>query len=114
MSNQIPVHDVTPPNKNANNSVDLYASREKIYTRAFTGLFRNLRMMGGITDLGSSSSAATLTDTIGTNEGITGGTWFVGNSDGTNASSVCSAKTISNFSNVVGICPEGRRQKAAS
>lgn len=47
MSNQIPVHDVTPPAKNANNSVDLYASREKIYTRAFTGLFRNLRMAGG-------------------------------------------------------------------
>ena len=47
MSNQIPVHDVTPA-KNANNSVDLYASREKIYTRAFTGLFRNLRMMGAV------------------------------------------------------------------
>ena len=47
MSNQIPVQDVTPPAKNATNSVDLYASREKIYTRAFTGLFRNLRMAGG-------------------------------------------------------------------
>jgi polyferredoxin len=47
MSNQIPVHDVTPPAKDANQSVDLYASREKIYTRAFTGLFRNLRMVGG-------------------------------------------------------------------
>src|SRR5471032_680255 len=47
MSNQIPVHDVTPPAKNASQSVDLYASREKIYTRAFTGLFRNLRMLGG-------------------------------------------------------------------
>lgn len=47
MSNQIPVHDVTPPAKNSNNTVDLYASREKIYTRAFTGLFRNLRMLGG-------------------------------------------------------------------
>ena len=43
MSDQIPVHDVTPPAK----TVDLYASREKIYTRAFTGLFRNLRMLGG-------------------------------------------------------------------
>ena len=43
MSDQIPVHDVTPPAK----TVDLYASREKIYTRAFTGLFRNLRMVGG-------------------------------------------------------------------
>ncbi|SDU77939.1 cytochrome c oxidase accessory protein CcoG [Pseudomonas sihuiensis] len=46
MSEQIPVQDVTPPPaKNA--SVDLYASREKIYTRAFTGLFRNLRLAGG-------------------------------------------------------------------
>jgi hypothetical protein len=46
MSKQIPVHDVTrlPAGKD---SVDLYASREKIYTRAFTGLFRNLRMVGG-------------------------------------------------------------------
>src|SRR5450830_1698925 len=47
MSKQIPVHDVTPPAKPANATVDLYASREKIYTRAFTGLFRNLRMVGG-------------------------------------------------------------------
>ena len=46
MSEQIPVQDVTPPSsKNA--GVDLYASREKIYTRAFTGLFRNLRRVGG-------------------------------------------------------------------
>jgi cytochrome c oxidase accessory protein FixG len=46
MSEQIPVQDVTPPSaKNA--GVDLYASREKIYTRAFTGLFRNLRRAGG-------------------------------------------------------------------
>ena len=46
MSEQIPVQDITPPSaKNA--SVDLYASREKIYTRAFTGLFRNLRRAGG-------------------------------------------------------------------
>ncbi|MBU1331089.1 MAG: cytochrome c oxidase accessory protein CcoG [Gammaproteobacteria bacterium] len=46
MSAQIPVKDVTPaPAKG--DSVDLYANREKIYTRAFTGLFRNLRMAGG-------------------------------------------------------------------
>nr|WP_024307961.1 MULTISPECIES: cytochrome c oxidase accessory protein CcoG [unclassified Pseudomonas] len=46
MSEQIPVQDITPPSaKNA--GVDLYASREKIYTRAFTGLFRNLRLAGG-------------------------------------------------------------------
>ncbi|MCQ4319067.1 cytochrome c oxidase accessory protein CcoG [Stutzerimonas stutzeri] len=46
MSEQIPVHDVTPPAKVASSS-DLYAAREKIYTRAFTGLFRNLRLVGG-------------------------------------------------------------------
>ena len=46
MTDQIPVHDVTPPTK-VNASSDLYAAREKIYTRAFTGLFRNLRRVGG-------------------------------------------------------------------
>ncbi|WXL24011.1 cytochrome c oxidase accessory protein CcoG [Ectopseudomonas mendocina] len=48
MSNQIPVKDVTPASSNSS-TVDLYASREKIYTRAFSGLFRNLRMVGGAT-----------------------------------------------------------------
>ena len=47
MSKQIPVQDVTPPTKGKGESVDLYASREKIYTRAFTGFFRNLRLAGG-------------------------------------------------------------------
>ncbi len=46
MTEQIPVRDVTPPVKAVDN-VDLYAKREKIYTRAFTGLFRNLRRVGG-------------------------------------------------------------------
>ena len=46
MSSQIPVKDVTPAPAKVE-SVDLYASREKIYTRAFTGIFRNLRMLGG-------------------------------------------------------------------
>jgi cytochrome c oxidase accessory protein FixG len=44
MSNQIPVRDVTP--KKAE-SLDLYAKREKIYTRSFKGIFRNLRLGGG-------------------------------------------------------------------
>ena len=44
MSNQIPVQDVTP--KKAE-SLDLYAKREKIYTRSFKGIFRNLRLGGG-------------------------------------------------------------------
>ena len=44
MNTQIPVKDVTPAKVD---TVDLYANREKIYTRSFTGLFRNLRMLGG-------------------------------------------------------------------
>ncbi len=35
-----------PPSAKSS-SVDLYANREKIYTRAFSGLFRNLRLAGG-------------------------------------------------------------------
>ena len=46
MTEQIPVRDVTPPAK-VNASADLYAAREKIYTRAFKGIFRNLRLGGG-------------------------------------------------------------------
>jgi cytochrome c oxidase accessory protein FixG len=46
MSAQIPVKDVTPYPAKVE-VVDLYADREKIYTRSFTGLFRNLRMLGG-------------------------------------------------------------------
>ncbi|KHL68994.1 ferredoxin [Pseudomonas flexibilis] len=44
MSEQIPVRDVTPAK---GENVDLYAKREKIYTRAFTGVFRNIRRFGG-------------------------------------------------------------------
>ncbi|HEJ6180069.1 TPA: cytochrome c oxidase accessory protein CcoG [Pseudomonas aeruginosa] len=47
MSKQIPVQDATPPAKGDTNNNDLYAKREKIYTRAFTGIFRRLRMVGG-------------------------------------------------------------------
>ena len=46
MTEQIPVRDVTPPAK-VNASTDLYASREKIYTRSFAGMFRNIRLLGG-------------------------------------------------------------------
>ncbi|MDQ7984594.1 cytochrome c oxidase accessory protein CcoG [Pseudomonas sp. G34] len=43
MSQQIPVKNVTPPSE----TIDLYASREKIHTRAFSGFYRNLRRAGG-------------------------------------------------------------------
>lgn len=47
MSEQIPVRNITPSPAKGGESTDLYASREKIYTRAFTGLFRSLRLGGG-------------------------------------------------------------------
>lgn len=48
MSDKIPVQDVTPPPPpKKGEGVDLYAKREKIYTKSFTGLFRNLRMGAG-------------------------------------------------------------------
>ncbi|GAB3373839.1 RdxA/RdxB/FixG family protein [Azotobacter armeniacus] len=47
MSEQIPVQDVTAAGKD-NDNVDLYVQREKIHTRAFTGLYRNLRRVGGL------------------------------------------------------------------
>ncbi len=43
MSEQIPVKNITPPGQ----SNDLYAKRQKIHTRAFTGLFRNIRIYFG-------------------------------------------------------------------
>lgn len=45
MNDKIPVRDVTP--SPSGESVDLYAKREKIQTRSFTGLFRNIRIVGG-------------------------------------------------------------------
>ncbi len=50
MSDKIPVQDVTPAASKAGkkgDGVDLYAKREPIYTKAFTGLFRRIRMISG-------------------------------------------------------------------
>ena len=44
MTEQIPVKNITPKK----DSVDLYAKREAIYTRAFTGIFRNIRIVFGV------------------------------------------------------------------
>ncbi|MBI6782321.1 cytochrome c oxidase accessory protein CcoG [Pseudomonas syringae] len=47
MTKQIPVHNITPASETSGEFTDLYASRQKIQTRAFKGLFRNVRMLGG-------------------------------------------------------------------
>lgn len=52
----------------------------------------------------ASCDAATKTNTIGTEEGITSG--YVGN-NGTTNNDICSDKTIGSLGSVYGICPEG-------
>ena len=44
MTDHIPVKNITPEK----NGPDLYAKREPIYTRAFTGIFRNIRIVSGL------------------------------------------------------------------
>ena len=65
-------------------------------------------------DINSSSTIAALTNAVGDAEGITGKPFFVGKLIGTGGTSsssadfeLCTAKNISAFGNVSGICPEG-------
>ncbi|HHL39368.1 MAG TPA: pilus assembly protein PilY [Deltaproteobacteria bacterium] len=48
---------------------------------------------------------ATLTNTIGSQEGITGSNIFIGQS-GTDSDTLCTSKAVSNFGQVRGLCPE--------
>jgi len=67
--------------------------------------------MGGVTDLGSGSSAAALTDAVGTNEGIDLLSWFIG-SNGATSNSLCTPKPIgSGFGAFAGLCPEAPTQQ---
>lgn len=66
--------------------------------------------MGGVTDLGATSTAQALTNTVGTLEGISGNSWFVG-SNGTTSNDLCSSKAVTNFGSIYGLCPEAPSQK---
>ncbi len=44
---QIPVSDITPSNKKAVETYDLYSKREHIYVKFYKGLFKNLRIISG-------------------------------------------------------------------
>lgn len=59
----------------------------------------------GFAGLTGSPNATTLTNTVGSNEGIDGGSYFVGASGGT-SDGVCTAKTVGSLGGVKGICPE--------
>jgi len=67
--------------------------------------------LGGITDLGTASTATQLTNTIGALEGINGTQKFVGRltSGTTPTDGLCTAKTISGLGDVAGVCPETPR-----
>jgi len=59
-------------------------------------------------DFNSSDTSKQITDYIGTQEGIStaGKTWFIGE-NGTNNDHRCTPKTIPNFGDARGFCPEG-------
>jgi len=54
----------------------------------------------------SASTLSSNTDSVGSNEGISGQRWYVGSLSGGSPNDVCSSQTISNLSTVTGICPE--------
>lgn len=71
----------------------------------------DLDELGGVTNLGTASTAAQLTNTIGGLEGITGTQKFVGRvtTGTTTTDGLCTAKTVSGLGNVAGVCPETPR-----
>lgn len=61
-----------------------------------------------VTDINTTSSASSLTDTVGTGELINGNSYFVGE-NGTDNNQLCTAKTVSSLGSVKGACPEAPR-----
>lgn len=57
-------------------------------------------------ETGNTCDTTTTTNDVGTQEGINGNSWFVGNS-GTTNNDICSSKSVTNFSDIYGVCPEG-------
>ncbi|MBD9355670.1 pilus assembly protein [Methylomonas albis] len=63
--------------------------------------------LSSVTDI-SSSSMNTLTDVVGVGENIPSNSYFVGE-NGTDNNQLCTAKTVSNLSDVRGTCPDAPR-----
>lgn len=59
---------------------------------------------GPFTDLGAASSLATYINQVGSGEGVPGTSRFVGNTP-TEQNAACTAKTLTNLSDAVGLCP---------
>ncbi len=56
--------------------------------------------------IGSGSTAAALTNTVGASEGLNGHSFFMG-MNGSDNNELCSAKTLNSLGSASGICPEG-------
>ena len=64
--------------------------------------------LAGVSDLGTTDSADTLTDRVGAGEGIHGQQAFVGRVDG-DTDELCTPKLITSLSEVEGTCPDAPR-----
>lgn len=68
--------------------------------------------LGNMSSIGSTSTAAALTQRVGDLEGITGESWFTG-SNGSTDDALCSAKDVTNFGQALGLCPEAPSTKGS-
>ncbi len=59
-----------------------------------------------MSSIGSDGTAKSLTDAVGSGEGLNGRNFFIGKSGGSN-NELCDAKTLSGLGSAAGICPEG-------
>lgn len=59
-----------------------------------------------MSSIGSDGTAKSLTDIVGSGEGLDGRNFFMGKSGGSN-NELCDAKTLSSLGSAAGICPEG-------
>ncbi|MDD5389226.1 MAG: PilC/PilY family type IV pilus protein [Gallionellaceae bacterium] len=62
----------------------------------------NVSMSG----IGGAGTASSLTDAVGSGEGLNGRSFFMGKSGGSN-NELCDAKTLTSLGSAAGICPEG-------
>ncbi len=67
--------------------------------------------LSNMSTLNNSPDINTFTNKVGTGEGVPGNSWFAGGINGGTIDNLCSSKSVSNFSDVLGICPEGPSQK---
>ncbi|WP_160472856.1 pilus assembly protein [Cupriavidus sp. SW-Y-13] len=67
--------------------------------------------LSGIIALNGSPDISGYTNKVGVGESIPDKKWFAGGITGGTIDNLCSAKAVSNFSDVLGICPEGPSQK---